>query len=440
MMNWPWKRNKVNQSVQSAIETKAISLPELLLSANRSVKYSDWNIDTAIKLGYKANAAFFACARLRAEAASEVPWRAMRKLSDGTMQHEPDSDLQKLLDMPNPDIDFTEMIEHLVNSLDIAGNEYWSIVTGGLSGSKPIELWPLDPRGMAIQGGDGTRLIRQYKYTPPGASRTETLPNSEVVQVKNANPDNFLFGLPTILASGRGVDIYREARDAQKHSFENRGLHDIAVILDPATTQESFDRIKKNYAERHGGSENNRKPLFSTRDVKTMGSTPAEMDYIQTVESVVTEICSVMGVPPSMIGYMQDATLSNFETARKVFWVNGMIPLLRRISRQLTHQLAKPYYGDEWYIQPDLSKVEALKANYQQSVDSATKLWTMGVPFNEINQRLELGFEDIEGGEIGYLGAGLIPANVDWTGGDTVPADEQAQKILARLAYGKESS
>lgn len=437
-LQWPWSRTKASQAVQSAIEAKSYSLPEILLSANRSVKYSDWNIDNAIKLGYKANAAFFACARLRAEAASEVPWRAMRKLPDGTLQHEPDSDLQKLIDLPNPDIDFSEMIEHLVNSLDIAGNEYWSIVTGGISGTKPLELWPLDPRGMAIQGGDGDRLVRQYKYTPPGASRTETMPNAEVVQVKNANPDSFLFGLPTILASGRGVDIYREARDAQKSSFENRGLHDYAVILDSATTPEQFERIKKTYAERAAGAGNNRKPLFSTRDVKPLSASPAEMDYINTVESVVTEICSVMGVPPSMIGYMQDATLANFETARKVFWVNGMIPLLRRISRQLTHQLAKPYYGDEWHIQPDLSKVEALKANYQESVTAATALWGMGIPFNEINQRLELGFDDIEGGDVGYLGAGLIPANVDWTGGDNMPPDEQAQKILAKLAYGSQ--
>ncbi len=37
-----------------------------------------------------------------------------------------------------------------------------------------------------------------------------------MVQVTNANPDSFLFGLPTIMAAGIGVDIYREARDAQK--------------------------------------------------------------------------------------------------------------------------------------------------------------------------------------------------------------------------------
>jgi SPP1 gp7 family putative phage head morphogenesis protein len=36
----------------------------------------------------------------------------------------------------------------------------------------------------------------------------------------------------------------------------------------------------------------------------------------------------------------------------------------------------------------------------------------MGVPFNMINQKLELGFDDIEGGDSGYLPAGLMPSDV----------------------------
>lgn len=439
MAIWPFSRNKANEAVRQAVEQKSYSLPELLISANRAVKYNNWDIDTAIKLGYKANAAFFACARIRAESSAEVPWRAMRKLGDGTFEHMPDSDLQRLIDNPNPDIDFSEMVEHMINSLDIAGNEYWTIVKGGLSGRKPIEIWPLDPRGMAIQGGEDTRLIKSYKYTAPSGGKSRPIDSDDIVHIKNANPESFLFGMPTVLASGRGVDIYREARDAQKASFENRGLHDFAVILDTNTTPEQLDRIKNTYEERASGAKNNRKPLFSTRDVKPLSAAPAEMDYINTVESVVTEICSVMGVPPSMIGYMQDATLANFDTAKKVFWENGMTPLLSRVSRQLTHQLAKQF-GDEWAIQPDLSNVKALQANYSESVTNAKSLWDMGVPFNEISKRLDLGFDDVDGGDNGYLGSGLIPSNVDWSGGGEQPLPEpsdETTKILARLAYGE---
>jgi SPP1 gp7 family putative phage head morphogenesis protein len=43
---------------------------------------------------------------------------------------------------------------------------------------------------------------------------------------------------------------------------------------------------------------------------------------------------------------------------------------------------------------------------------TAQTLFGMGVPFNQINQRLELGFDPIEGGDTGYLAANLMPANI----------------------------
>lgn len=417
---------------RAPVEQKSVSLPEIMIRAGRVPKYNSWDISTAINFGYKVNAAFFACTDKRASEIASVPWVAKFK---GEAQ--PDSDLQKLINKPNPDISWQEMIEHLVNSLDVGGNEYWSIVSGGVLSKKPLELWPLDPRGMAVKQTDTTRIIGEYRYNAIGTGQTRTMPADDVVHIKNPNPDSFLVGLPTIMAAGVGVDIYREARDAQKASFENRGLSDYAIILDPATTAEQFERIKEVEANRHSGSKNNRAPRYTTRDIKPLSATPAEMDYGNSVKDVINEICSVMSVPPSMIGYMQDATLANFETARKVLWVNGLLPVIRRIQAQLQLQLAGKY-GEGWTIEPDLSKVDALKANYAQAVEAGGKLWAMGVPFNEINKRLELGFEEIEGGEVGYLGSGLIPANVDWSPTDPTgqPTADEVAKAMQLLGYG----
>ena len=55
----------------------------------------------------------------------------------------------------------------------------------------------------------------------------------------------------------------------------------------------------------------------------------------------------------------------------------------------------------------------------------------MGVPFNEINRTLELGFDDIEGGDVGYLPGGILPTDIDFSAG--VQGDA---KDLGALAYG----
>jgi hypothetical protein len=52
-----------------------------------------------------------------------------------------------------------------------------------------------------------------------------------------------------------------------------------------------------------------------------------------------------------------------------------------------------------------------VRENYQEKVTQAVSLWGMGVPFNDINERLELGFKDIEGGDDGWIPMSLLPVS-----------------------------
>jgi HK97 family phage portal protein len=418
------------ETTKAAAGPVGISLPEILAGMARVPTFTDWSQADAVALGYKANAALNACINKRADELEAVPWVA--KLNGEPM---PDSPLQRLIDAPNPDMAFSQIIAYIVQMLDLAGNVYLSKIIVGVTSREVREIWPLDPRGMVAKRG-AQRLIGQWEYRAHGSTRPVEFTPEQICQIKNPNPESFIYGLPTMLASGRGVDIYREARDAQKASFENRGLADIAVILDPTTTAEQFERIKDKHKERNQGSANNRAPLFSTRDIKTLGTSPAEMDYTASVQSVINEICSVLGVPPQMIGYLEDATLANYATSRKILWVNTLIPLLRRVQAQLQRGIAADF-GPGWTIEPDLSAVDALADDYNQNVEAAAKLWAMGVPFNEINKRLDLGFDEIEGGEVGYLAGGLIPANVDWSTPAGQGTPEDMAKALAALGYGQ---
>lgn len=405
-----------------------VALPEILAGLRTAPSWSDWSTDAAVSLGYKANAALNACMNRRAEELAAVKWVAKY---NGAPQ--PSSPLQALIDAPNPDLTWSQIVEYVVQMLDLAGNVYLSLITAGVTSVNVVEVWPLDPRGMKHTAG-ATRLVGAWEYRPKGGRMINYTPD-QICQIRNSNPDSFIYGLPTIIASGRGIDIYREARDAQKASFENRGLSDIAVILDPTTTAEQFERIREKHQQRNQGSANNRAPLFSTRDIKPLGTAPAEMDYTGSVQSVINEICSVMGVPPQMIGYLQDATLANYETSRRIMWENTLIPLLRRITEQLQRGLVAKF-GKGWTLEPDLSGVDALSDNYNANVDAAAKLWGMGVPFNAINERLDLGFDPVEGGDVGYLGGGLIPANVDWSAQAATPTPADQAKQLADQTYG----
>jgi len=294
----------------------------------------------------------------------------------------------------------------------------------------PVELWPMLPQGVKIQAGK-QRLIDLYRYQYGGITRDIQSP--DMVHVKTANPNDFLFGMPTIQAAGRAVDVDRESSIWQLGSMQNRGISDYAIIIDPETTAEQMERLRELHKSKQAGSANARAPFFTTRDIKTLNQSAVELDFVDSRSKVWAEICSAMGVPAPMVGLLEDATLANIETARRIFWIDTIIPLLRMIRGQLNRQLAEQF-GAEWFIDYDISDVEALREDYGKKLDEARKLFDMGVPFNRIAEQLELGVEPIEGGDIGYLTAGLIPTNFDRDDQDLAIPPELAKA----LAYGRD--
>jgi HK97 family phage portal protein len=413
--------------------TKSVTLPELLMTMSRTApQFQKWDTEVAIEQGLKASAIFYACVNRRAQSVGQIPWVAKKKQRDGTMVEAPESPLQKLIDNPNPDFAWAEMTELLSQHIDLAGNSYWSIIRAG-NANQPVELWPVLPQGIKIQAGK-TRLVDFYRYQYGGITRD--IQSEEMVHVKTVNPNDFLYGIPTIQAAGRAVDVDREASQWQLNSMHNRGISDYAIVIDPETTAEQMSRLRELHKEKQASSNNARAPFFTTRDIKTLNQSAVELDFVNSRLKVWEEICSAMGVPPVMVGIMENATLANIETARKIFWADTITPLLRMIRSQLNAQLASQF-GPEWYIDYDLGGVEALREDYSKKLDEAKKLFDMGVPFNTISELLKLGVEPIEGGDIGYLQGGLLPAGFT-AAQDNLQLSGLSPELLKALAYGKE--
>lgn len=413
--------------------TKSVTLPELLMTMSRTApQFQKWDTEVAIEQGLKASAIFYACVNRRAQSVGQIPWVAKKKQRDGTMVEAPESPLQKLIDNPNPDFAWAEMTELLSQHIDLAGNSYWSIIRAG-NANQPVELWPVLPQGIKIQAGK-TRLVDFYRYQYGGITRD--IQFEEMVHVKTVNPNDFLYGIPTIQAAGRAVDVDRESSQWQLNSMHNRGISDYAIVIDPETTAEQMSRLRELHKEKQASSNNARAPFFTTRDIKTLNQSAVELDFVNSRLKVWEEICSAMGVPPVMVGIMENATLANIETARKIFWADTITPLLRMIRSQLNAQLASQF-GPEWYIDYDLGGVEALREDYSKKLDEAKKLFDMGVPFNTISELLKLGVEPIEGGDIGYLQGGLLPAGFT-AAQDNLQLSGLSPELLKALAYGKE--
>ena len=165
---WPFDTKLIKQelpSVQSQVRMaiKSVTIPQAAPAWKLFARQdSKWSIHTAIDEGYNASAAVYTCVEKRAKLMSAVPWKAKRKLSDGTLEDAPDSPLQALIDNPNPDTSWMEIIYEISQQLDLAGNCYISEIKAGARGL-PTQLWILPSQYVSLKAGK-EKLIDLYEY------------------------------------------------------------------------------------------------------------------------------------------------------------------------------------------------------------------------------------------------------------------------------------
>ena len=427
-------------SVQSQVRmaVKSVTIPEAApawkLFAKKDAK---WNIQTAIDEGYNASAAVYTCVEKRAKLMSAVPWVAKRKLADGTLEDAPNSPLQALIDMPNPDTSWMEIIYEVSQQLDLAGNCYISEIKAGAS-NLPFQLWILPSQYVSLKAGK-EKLIDLYEYQEASSSKFK-IEADDMIHLRLPNPNSRYFGQPVLMAAGRATDIDRESGIWQKTSLENRGVIDIHVEVPDTLQPDQIDAIKARIKEKQSGPKNAREPLVSSGKINNLGQNAVEMDFVESRKAVWAEICAVFGMSMSDLGFTENVNLANANAMQKQLYVNTIIPSLELVKRQLNAQLAREF-GPEYCLEYDLSNVEALQENYTEKLTNGEKLWRMGFSLSQINKRLELGFDDADiPDEMLSDDSDNVDTNTNNNqDSDAVSVDandEQVKRLLKAVGYG----
>ena len=92
-----------------------------------------------------------------------------------------------------------------------------------------------------------------------------------------------------------------------------------------------------------------------------------------------------------MMGDLERLTFSNFQTARKVFWEDTIVPQLIFYQEAL-QQMLLPNFGDpSLTVEFDLSVIEALKENENEKATRRNLYVTTGIlTINEVRREMNL--------------------------------------------------
>lgn len=388
---------------------KSVRFSELLPTwkTNQSAKFNDWSTDRAIKEGLKASSYVFVCVNALVKAVCQVPWYVYKRNRNGDWEQVQQHPLELLIEKPTPFHNRKDLMSGMVQHLYLGGNALFSKVKAG---GIVAELWQLPTDGMKVIPSKQD-YISHYEYEQDGVRQRFEV--SDIIHNKFNDPANPYWGISPLQAGARLVDTDVEAVRFQKVSLQNRAITDGIFTFDHPLTKDQWEEARRMVREQHQGMDNAHTPWILGAGAKwqQMSLSPLEMDFLNSRKFNREEICSLFQVPPPIVGIMDTSTYNNIETARKIFWQDTVIPLLEDIKDSFNLSLT-PEFGQGIELSYDISNVQALQTSTQEKINNAKNLWSMGVPFNVINQRLELGFDDVEGGDMGYLPSGLMPANL----------------------------
>lgn len=295
----------------------------------------------------------YTCVTVLSEAVASLPCKLMLRLGNGR-EEATDHFLYNLLAYePNPEMTSFTFWSTMVGCSALTGNGYAEITRD--SDGTPNGLWPLHPlKTDPVRLSDGTLAFR----TRDGQKDHSTY---RIIAAKNVL--HFpLFGLDGI----KGVGPVRAAREsfalakaAEKYGarwFGNGATAPSILINKSAKPDPRVQaELKESWQSAYGGSNVHKQAfLFGDWDVKTIGLSPEDSQFLATRSFQRADIAAMFHLQPHQVGDTSRLSNANHTQAQLSFVTDTLRPILSRIEAELKRKLLG--IKSNLFVQFDLSE------------------------------------------------------------------------------------
>ena len=367
--------------------------------------------------------------RVYQTAIGALPVRVVNTEGEEQSGHE----LSQLLAHVNPSNGPSELWEAYSSHMLLGGESFLEIVPDGRG--RPVEVWPRRPDKVTVIP-DVTwphfPLVAGYTYNDD-----RDLDPPLIVHSKLHNPLDPWRGLPPIAAVRQEIIIDLSSINWSKTFLKQGARPDYALIAPGGLTPTERAEYLKVLLDKHQGPNNWHLPIVledGITDIKPFSWAPADIQWLEQRKMSREAVGSIFGIPDEVMGWGKD-TYDNMDQAHRWMWRLVLLPFCTHRDNALTSHFTKvwPLLKPGERIATDLSTVSALAEDITVKADAAGKYWSMGVPWNVIDERMHLGFGPVPGGEMGYVPIGVMPIEA---AADRLPPspDTSALRGVTRVA------
>ena len=344
----------------------------------------------------------YSCITMNAEALASLPGIvqvAGKKEGEGRwIDALPDSsaaakDLHQLLQAPFgtgpmvPRWNWQQLIEVIAQQVYLAGNAFLK-PEKNQNLSRLLALFLLREPGKvkAVENQAGVPTL--FKY-----GTTQYLPD-ELVNIQNAHPTSYWKGQSPTRAALGDMQIDSVAHKRQQYNITNRISANVVFRVSGyfGATPEQKKEIERDISENYSGASKQGVPMIVGEDIviEKLPDTGIGTEIFETRNFAKRGMLAVFHTPPPLIGEYDQATLSNFSQAVKIWWQSGLFPMLGTIYNALNAQVIHPVYGPDIRLWYDLTGSDIGLLVVKDRIDVARGLVDLGYPANEASAKAGL--------------------------------------------------
>lgn len=251
-------------------------------------------------------------------------------------------------------------------------------------------ILPLSSRQITHQGG------RDYVIKLWNSDRRKGRLGDNLAKVRLPDVrEPYLTGSGYGSSAGAELDISRAAREHESAVLHNNARPDMLVNFD-GVSEEQFNAVKQAWKNEHKGSQKSGKIGFFNSagvSVETLNTSFRDLGFIDLRKHSSDVIRKSFGIPPELLGQVENSNRATIEAAFYLFSKNVLEPKLKLIISALNSNLI-PMITDE-----------KIKLSFENVVpeDKDRKMSAMQAfpnAFTVNEARRIAGYKEVEGGDV----------------------------------------
>lgn len=406
--------------------------------------------DDVMMKPYSKSDLVYICISTTAKAISQVPLLTVDVFNKGGIeQHKPlpfNDPWQTVWTRPNYMTDRYSFTESIISYLLLDGRAHVIPFPPLISGKFPPQsLWVVRKKFMKPKKDPRTGHLLGWWFNPSSnivdsagnpAQGTVLLNPEEVANIFLFNPDDPYEGMAPIEAGKLNIVVDYKA-SVYTSVFFDEGAQPGGVLQ---TTQKlgdkQFTRTREQMEARHQGYRKAHRMMVLEQGLKytQTGLSQRDMEFPSLRDLSAERIYQIFGMKKAIISVTEDVNYATSREQKKGWWEDTNIPLMSMVASALSFTLFREQNRKVIF---DHTTIAALQEALKDKLDTAYKLWQMGYTANEINARLDLGFEEKPWRNKWYMPVNLVP--VDESGEIPIaPAETPPRSIASKDARNEQ--